>query len=84
MQTLYKYIEQKGDLQELAPQLTSLTKQKTAVTQLAKQGLKDLEELTVLLRKLGVKLQVGSFLFLFFSKGRHRAIFFFFCSFPAL
>lgn len=58
MQTLYKYIEQKGDLQELAPLLTSLTKQKTAVTQLAKQGLKDLEELTVLLRKLGVKLQV--------------------------
>lgn len=40
------------------PLLTSLTKQKTAVTQLAKQGLKDLEELTVLLRKLGVKLQV--------------------------
>lgn len=55
---LYKYIEQKGDLQDLAPLLTSLTKQKTAVTQLAKQGLKDLEELTVLLRKLGVKLQV--------------------------
>lgn len=83
MQTLYKYIEQKGDLEELAPQLTSLTKQKTAVTQLAKQGLKDLEELTGLLRKLGVKLQVGSFLFsFFFSKGRHRAIFF--CFFPAL
>lgn len=58
MQTLYKYIEQKGDLQDLAPLLTSLTKQKTAVTQLAKQGLKDLEELTVLLRRLGVKLQV--------------------------
>lgn len=68
MQTLYKYIEQKGDLQELAPQLASLTKQKTAVTQLAKQGLKDLEELTVLLRKLGVKLQVGFFLFFFFKK----------------
>lgn len=58
LQTLYKYIEQKGDLQDLAPLLTSLTKQKTAVTQLAKQGLKDLEELTVLLRRLGVKLQV--------------------------
>lgn len=55
---MYKYIEQKGDLQELAPLLTSLTKQKTAVTQLAKQGLKDLEELTLLLRRLGVKLQV--------------------------
>lgn len=58
LQTLYKYIEQKGDLQYLAPLLTSLTKQKTAVTQLAKQGLKDLEELTALLRRLGVKLQV--------------------------
>lgn len=58
MQTLYKYIEQKGDLLDLVPLLTSLTKQKTGVTQLAKQGLKDLEELTVLLRKLGVKLQV--------------------------
>lgn len=40
------------------PLLTSLTKQKTAVTQLAKQGLKDLEELTVLLRRLRVKLMV--------------------------
>lgn len=58
LQMLYKYIEQKGDLQDLMPLLTSLTKQKTAVTQLAKQGLKDLEELTVLLHKLGVKLQV--------------------------
>lgn len=58
LHTLYKYIEQKGDLQELAPLFASLTKQKTAVTQLAKQGLKDLEELTVLLCRLGVKLQV--------------------------
>lgn len=58
LQTLYKYIEQKGSLQDLAPLLTSLTKQKTAVTQLAKQGLKDLEEVTVLLRRLGVKMQV--------------------------
>ncbi|KAF3844746.1 hypothetical protein F7725_007909 [Dissostichus mawsoni] len=31
LQTLYKYIEQKGNLQDLAPLLTSLTKQKTAV-----------------------------------------------------
>lgn len=58
MQTLYKYIEQKGDLQELGPLLTSLTKHKTAVSQLAKQGLKDLEEVTGLLDKLAVKLQV--------------------------
>ena len=59
VQTLYKYIEQKGDLASLAPLLTSLTKQKTAVTQLVKQGHKDLEELTALLQRLGVKLQVG-------------------------
>lgn len=58
MHTLYKYIMQKGDLHDLLPLLTSLTKHKTAVTQLAKQGLKDLEELTMLLSRLGVKLQV--------------------------
>lgn len=56
---LYKFIEQKGELQELSPLINSLSKQKTAaVTQLAKQGLKDLEELTGLLKKLGVKIQV--------------------------
>lgn len=58
LQTLYKYIEKKGDLDDLAPLLTSLTKQKTAVTQLAKQGHNDLKELTGLLHTLGVKLQV--------------------------
>ena len=63
VQTLYKYIEQKGDLASLAPLLHSLTKQKTAVTQLAKQGHKDLEELTALLQRLGVKLQVGILMF---------------------
>lgn len=55
---LYKFIEQKGTLEKVALLLTSLTKQKTAVMQLAKQGLKDLEEVTVLLKKLGVKLPV--------------------------
>lgn len=59
LQTLYKFIEQKGELNELSPFINSLTKQKTAaVTQLAKQGLKDLEELTGLLKRLGVKIQV--------------------------
>lgn len=58
LQTLYKYIEQKGDLQELLPLLATLTKHKTAVSQHAKQGVKDLEEVTGLLNKLGVKLQV--------------------------
>lgn len=59
MQMLYKFIEQKGELRELTPLINSLSKQKTAaVTQLAKQGLKDLEELTGLLKILGVKIQV--------------------------
>lgn len=81
LQTLYKYIVQKGDLQELAPQLTSLTKQKTAVTQLAKQGLKDLEELTVLLRKLGVKLQVVINLGLVYKVQHHCGVIFQFVAF---
>jgi len=59
LQTLYKFIEQKGSLQDLLPLLNSLTKQKSsAVAQMAKQGLKDLEEVLHLLNKLAVKLQV--------------------------
>ncbi|XP_070776102.1 eIF-2-alpha kinase GCN2 [Enoplosus armatus] len=81
LQTLYKYIEQKGDLQELVPLLTSLTKQKTAVTQLAKQGLKDLEELTVLLRRLGVKLQVVVNLGLVYKVQHHSGVIFQFVAF---
>lgn len=81
LQTLYKYIEQKGDLQDLAPLLTSLTKQKTAVTQLAKQGLKDLEELTMLLRRLGVKLQVVINLGLVYKVQHHSGVIFQFVAF---
>ncbi|KAK5916625.1 hypothetical protein CgunFtcFv8_011592 [Champsocephalus gunnari] len=81
LQMLYKYIEQKGNLQDLAPLLTSLTKQKTAVTQLAKQGLKDLEELTVLLRKLGVKLPVVVNLGLVYKVQHHCGIIFQFVAF---
>uniref|UniRef100_A0A4W6DWG7 Eukaryotic translation initiation factor 2 alpha kinase 4 n=1 Tax=Lates calcarifer TaxID=8187 RepID=A0A4W6DWG7_LATCA len=81
LQMLYKYIEQKGNLQDLAPLLTSLTKQKTAVTQLAKQGLKDLEELTVLLRRLGVKLQVVVNLGLVYKVQHHSGIIFQFVAF---
>lgn len=56
---LYKFIEQKGELRDLLPVVNSLIKQKTAaVTQLVKQGVKDLEELTGLLKRLGVKIQV--------------------------
>uniref|UniRef100_A0A672K135 non-specific serine/threonine protein kinase n=1 Tax=Sinocyclocheilus grahami TaxID=75366 RepID=A0A672K135_SINGR len=59
LQTLYKFIEQKGDLQELLPLINSLTKQKSsAVAQMAKQGQKDLEEVMSLLKKLSIKLQV--------------------------
>lgn len=81
LQTLYKYIEQKGDLQDLAPLLASLTKQKTAVTQLAKQGLKDLEELTVLLRRLGVKLRVVVNLGLVYKVQHHSGVIFQFVAF---
>ncbi|KAM9356242.1 eIF-2-alpha kinase GCN2 isoform 2-T2 [Pholidichthys leucotaenia] len=78
---LYKYIEQKGNLQDLVPLLTSLTKQKTAVTQLAKQALKDLEELTGLLRKLGVKPRVVINLGLVYKVQHHSGIIFQFAAF---
>uniref|UniRef100_A0A3B5AXR9 non-specific serine/threonine protein kinase n=1 Tax=Stegastes partitus TaxID=144197 RepID=A0A3B5AXR9_9TELE len=81
LQTLYKYIEQKGNLQDLAPLLASLTKQKTAVTQLAKQGLKDLEELTVLLRRLGVKMRVVVNLGLVYKVQHHSGVIFQFVAF---
>ncbi|CAN9502229.1 unnamed protein product [Ophioblennius macclurei] len=81
LQTLYKYIEQKGSLQELGPLLTSLTKQKTAATQLVKQGLKDLEELTVLLRRLGVKLRVVVNLGLVYKVQHHSGVIFQFVAF---
>ncbi|XP_066244608.1 eIF-2-alpha kinase GCN2 isoform X2 [Saccopteryx leptura] len=58
---LYKFIEQKGDLQDLTPTINSLIKQKTGVAQLVKYGLKDLEEVVGLLKKLGIKLQIPQF-----------------------
>ncbi|XP_055013276.1 eIF-2-alpha kinase GCN2 isoform X2 [Boleophthalmus pectinirostris] len=81
LQTLYKFIEQKGSLQDLAPLLALLTKQKTAVTQLAKQGLKDLEELTVLLNRLGIKLPVVINLGLVYKVQHHSGIIFQFVAF---
>lgn len=66
LQMLYKFIEQKGDLQDITPLINSLVKQKSsAVSQMAKQALKDLEEVMNLICKLGVKLQVR-FCFLLF------------------
>ncbi|KAG7510467.1 eIF-2-alpha kinase GCN2 [Solea senegalensis] len=81
LQILYKYIELKGNLQDLVPLLTPLTKHKMAVTQLAKQGLKDLEELTVLLCKLGVKLQVVVNLGLVYKVQHHSGVIFQFVAF---
>ncbi|XP_072314052.1 eIF-2-alpha kinase GCN2 [Eucyclogobius newberryi] len=81
LQTLYKFIEQKGSLQDLAPLLALLTKQKTAVTQLAKQAHKDLEELTVLLNRLGVKLPVVINLGLVYKVQHHSGIIFQFVAF---
>uniref|UniRef100_A0A3B4CSF3 non-specific serine/threonine protein kinase n=1 Tax=Pygocentrus nattereri TaxID=42514 RepID=A0A3B4CSF3_PYGNA len=82
LQMLYRFIEQKGELHELVPLINLLTKQKTAaVTQLAKQGLKDLEELTGLLKKLGVKLQVVVNLGLVYKVLHHCGVIFQFVAF---
>ncbi|XP_023658138.1 eIF-2-alpha kinase GCN2 isoform X1 [Paramormyrops kingsleyae] len=81
VQTLYKYIEQKGALHELLPLINSLTKRKTAVSQLAKQGVKDLEEVTGLLRKLGIKLHVVVNLGLVYKVQHHRGVIFQFVAF---
>ncbi|TRY83546.1 hypothetical protein DNTS_016256 [Danionella cerebrum] len=49
----------KGSLQEVRPLLDCLGRQKSsAVAQMAKQGLKEMEELCSLLKKLSIKLQV--------------------------
>ncbi|MBN3305085.1 E2AK4 kinase, partial [Amia calva] len=81
LQTLYKFIEKKGELRELIPVINTLTKQKTAVTQLAKQGVKDLEEITGLLQKLGVKLQVVINLGLVYKVQHHSGVIFQFVAF---
>ncbi|KAK9960288.1 hypothetical protein ABG768_010361 [Culter alburnus] len=82
LQTLYKFIEQKGGLQELLPLINSLTKQKSsAVAQMAKQGLKDLEEVISLLKKLAVKLQVVVNLGLVYKVQHHCGVIFQFVAF---
>ncbi|XP_064148279.1 eIF-2-alpha kinase GCN2 isoform X8 [Loxodonta africana] len=78
---LYKFIEQKGDLQDLTPTINSLTKQKTGVAQLVKYGLKDLEEVVGLLKKLGIKLQVLINLGLVYKVQQHNGIIFQFVAF---
>lgn len=82
LQTLYKFIEQKGDLQELLPLFNTLTKQKSsAVAQMAKQGQKDLEEVVSLLKKLAVKLQVVVNLGLVYKVQHHCGVIFQFVAF---
>jgi len=73
---LYKFIEQKGDLQDLTPAINSLIKQKTGVAQLVKYGLKDLEEIVGLLKKLGIKLQVSINLGLVYKVQQHNGVIF--------
>uniref|UniRef100_A0A0D9R4Q6 eIF-2-alpha kinase GCN2 n=1 Tax=Chlorocebus sabaeus TaxID=60711 RepID=A0A0D9R4Q6_CHLSB len=78
---LYKFIEQKGDLQDLMPTVNSLIKQKTGIAQLVKYGLKDLEEVVGLLKKLGIKLQVLINLGLVYKVQQHNGIIFQFVAF---
>nr|XP_004660829.2 eIF-2-alpha kinase GCN2 [Jaculus jaculus] len=78
---LYKFIEQKGDLQDLTPTINSLIKQKTGVAQLVKYGLKDLEEVVGLLKKLGIKLQISINLGLVYKVQQHTGTIFQFVAF---
>ncbi|XP_060150458.1 eIF-2-alpha kinase GCN2 isoform X2 [Globicephala melas] len=78
---LYKFIEQKGELQDLTPTINSLIKQKTGVAQLVQYGLKDLEEVVGLLKKLGIKLQVLINLGLVYKVQQHSGIIFQFVAF---
>ncbi|XP_044127594.1 LOW QUALITY PROTEIN: eIF-2-alpha kinase GCN2 [Bufo gargarizans] len=78
---LYKYIEQKGELQELEATMASLTKQKSAVGVLAKQGLKDLEEVIGLVKKMNIKLQVVVNFGLVYKMQQHNGIIFQFVAF---
>ncbi|XP_042543483.1 eIF-2-alpha kinase GCN2 isoform X1 [Dipodomys spectabilis] len=78
---LYKFIEQKGDLQDVMPMINSLIKQKTGVAALVKYGLKDLEEVIGLLKKFGIKLQVLVNLGLVYKVQQHSGIIFQFVAF---
>ncbi|KAM4690200.1 eIF-2-alpha kinase GCN2 [Rhinophrynus dorsalis] len=73
---LYRFIEQKGELQDLEPMIASLTKQKSGVGVLAKQGLKDLEEVIGLVKRLGIKLQVVVNFGLVYKMQQHNGIVF--------
>ncbi|XP_075388029.1 eIF-2-alpha kinase GCN2 [Tenrec ecaudatus] len=78
---LYKFIEQKGDLQDLTPTINLLIKQKTGVAQLVKYGVKDLEDVVGLMKKLGIKLQVLVNLGLVYKVQQHSGVIFQFVAF---
>ncbi|XP_062973789.1 eIF-2-alpha kinase GCN2 [Elgaria multicarinata webbii] len=73
---LYRFIEQKGELQDLTPLLNTMLKQKTGVTPLVKLGMKELEETMGLLKKLGIKSQVSINLGLVYKIQQHNGIIF--------
>ncbi|XP_073204913.1 eIF-2-alpha kinase GCN2 isoform X2 [Lepidochelys kempii] len=73
---LYRFIEQKGELNDLSPLINAMIKQKTGVTQLVKHGMKDLEEVMGILKKLGIKLQVSINLGLVYKVQQHNGVIF--------
>ncbi|XP_060118186.1 eIF-2-alpha kinase GCN2 isoform X2 [Heteronotia binoei] len=73
---LYRFIEQKGELQDLTPMLNTLSKQKTGISSLVKLGIKELEETMGLLKKLGIKFQVFINLGLVYKVQLHNGIIF--------
>ncbi|ETE69773.1 Eukaryotic translation initiation factor 2-alpha kinase 4, partial [Ophiophagus hannah] len=73
---LYRFIEQKGELQDLTPLLNTMVKQKTGVASLVKLGMKDLEETVGLLKKLGIKFQISINLGLVYKIQQHNGIIF--------
>ncbi|XP_060616148.2 eIF-2-alpha kinase GCN2 [Anolis sagrei] len=73
---LYRFIEQKGELQDLTPLFNTMLKQKTGVTALVKLGMKELEETVGLLKKFGIKLQVSINLGLVYKIQQHNGIIF--------
>uniref|UniRef100_A0A6J0TZA8 non-specific serine/threonine protein kinase n=1 Tax=Pogona vitticeps TaxID=103695 RepID=A0A6J0TZA8_9SAUR len=73
---LYRFIEQKGELQDLTPLLNTMLKQKTGGTQSVKLAMKELEETVDLLKKFGIKLQISINLGLVYKIQQHSGIIF--------
>ncbi|XP_069773346.1 eIF-2-alpha kinase GCN2 isoform X2 [Narcine bancroftii] len=73
---LYKYIKMKVDIEELCTTLNPLMKGKLTVSQLAKQGLKDLQAVTKLLKKLNIKHQMEISLGLVYKVHHYSGIIF--------